>query len=27
VAVLDTDQVIGRFRSYNVLTRTTRPGA
>lgn len=27
VVVLDTDQVIGRFRSYNVLTRTTRPGA
>ncbi|HWI60204.1 MAG TPA: YitT family protein [Symbiobacteriaceae bacterium] len=25
VVILDTDQVVGRFRQYNVLTRTTRP--
>jgi uncharacterized membrane-anchored protein YitT (DUF2179 family) len=25
VVVLDTDQVMGRFRPYNVLTRTTKP--
>ncbi|HYF81088.1 MAG TPA: YitT family protein [Symbiobacteriaceae bacterium] len=25
VVVLETDQVIGRFRNYNVLTRTTKP--
>ncbi|MDF2629605.1 MAG: hypothetical protein K0R39_3436 [Symbiobacteriaceae bacterium] len=25
VVVLETDQVVGRFRNYNVLTRTTKP--
>lgn len=27
VVVLDTDQVIGHFRQYNLLTRSARPGA
>lgn len=25
IAILETDQVVGRFRPYNALTRTTRP--
>jgi uncharacterized membrane-anchored protein YitT (DUF2179 family) len=27
IVVLDTDQVVGRFRSYSMLTRSTRPTA